>query len=204
MEPRKGEGEKWTNGKFRKKKIRISSFPMIFRFYQHTEKNTRDPTTFFCMININKMAAIFQFFYNGQRWYSVSVNTRKTRDPNFGGVGNLKFFHMIDINKMAAIFQFFHNGWHWYSISVDTWKTGDPNFGGVGNLKSFHTIDINKMAAICQIFHNGQCWYSVSIDTRKTGDVNFPSIQFSDLFCWFSFPCHPFLGSVSTLMCGYT
>ena len=40
---------------------------------------------FFCMININEMAAILQFFQNGQHWYSVSVNTRKTRDPNFGG-----------------------------------------------------------------------------------------------------------------------
>ena len=53
------------------------------------------------------MAAIFQFFHNGQHWYSISVNTWKTKDPNFWGDGNLKFFRMIDINKMAAIFQFF-------------------------------------------------------------------------------------------------
>ena len=53
------------------------------------------------------MAAIFQFFHNDQCWYSVSVNTQKTGDLNFGGVGNLKFFHMIDINKMAAIFLIF-------------------------------------------------------------------------------------------------
>ena len=63
------------------------------------------------------------------QWYSISVNTGKTRDPNFGEVSNLKFFCMININKMAAIFQFFHNGRHWYSISVNTGKTGDPNFG---------------------------------------------------------------------------
>ena len=43
------------------------------------------------------------------------LNTRKTRDLNFGKVSNLKFFHTIDIKEMAAIFQFFHNGQHSYS-----------------------------------------------------------------------------------------
>ena len=86
---------------------------------------------FFHMININEMRAIFQFFHNGQLWYSISVDTQKTGDPNFGGgVSNLKFFRTININEMRAIFQFFHNGPLWYSISVDTRKMGDPNFGG--------------------------------------------------------------------------
>ena len=58
------------------------------------------------------------------------IDTQKTGDPNFGGIGNLKVFCMIDINEMRAIFQFFHNDRHWYFISVDTQKTGDPNFGG--------------------------------------------------------------------------
>ena len=35
--------------------------------------------------NIYKMAAIFQFFHNGQYQYSVSINTWKTRNLNFGG-----------------------------------------------------------------------------------------------------------------------
>ena len=35
---------------------------------------------------------------------------KKTRDPNFGGVSNLKFFCTINIKGMAAIFQCFHNG----------------------------------------------------------------------------------------------
>ena len=38
-----------------------------------------------CTIDINEMAAIFQFFHNGQHWYSISVDTQKTREPNFGG-----------------------------------------------------------------------------------------------------------------------
>ena len=34
----------------------------------------------------------------------VSVNTQKTRDPNFGGFDNLKIFHTMHIYEMAAIF----------------------------------------------------------------------------------------------------
>ena len=43
---------------------------------------------------------------NFHLWFS---DEKKTGDPNFGGVSNLKFFRMIDIKEMAAIFQFFHN-----------------------------------------------------------------------------------------------
>ena len=88
----------------------------------------------FYTIDIKEMAAIFQFFHNSWHWYSISVNTHKTRDPNFGEVDNLKFFCMIDIKEMAAIYQFFHDDRHWYSISIDTQKTRDPNFGGSVNL----------------------------------------------------------------------
>ena len=62
---------------------------------------------FFRTINIHKMVAIFQFFHSGKHLYSISVDTQKTRDPNFVVVSNLKFFHTIDIYEMAAIFQFF-------------------------------------------------------------------------------------------------
>ena len=210
MEPRMGDGEKWTVGKFRKKKIciSISSFLMIFHFHWYLVVQLilmkwepffnffimadtdipflltpRKPETqtlggvgnlkFFRTIDINEMRAIFQYFHNGQHWYSISVDTQKTgdpnfggvSDPNFGGVSNLKIFHMININKMRAIFQSFHNGWRWYSISVDTQKTRDPNFGGVSNLKFFRTININEMRAIFQFFHNGWHWYSFSVDT---------------------------------------
>ena len=118
----------------------------------------------------------FWFCHNGWHWYSISVDTQKTRNPSFfgGGVSNLKIIHMIDIYKMAAIFLFFHNGWHWYSISIDTRKTGDPNFGGVSNLKSFHRIEIFKRVAILQFFHNGwHYWYSISVNILKTWDPKF-------------------------------
>ena len=56
------------------------------------------------MIDIYEIVAIFQFFHNGQCWYSVFVDTQKTGDPNFGGVSTLKIFYMIDIYEMVAIF----------------------------------------------------------------------------------------------------
>ena len=40
-------------------------------------------------------------------WYSISIDTQKTGDPNFGGVGNLTFSHMINIYEMAAFFLIF-------------------------------------------------------------------------------------------------
>ena len=67
---------------------------MIFRFHQHSE-NQRPKLwgvsnlKFFHMININEIAAIFQFFHNGWHWYSI--NTRKMRDMNFPSVQFSKF-----------------------------------------------------------------------------------------------------------------
>ena len=180
--------EKWINGKFRKKKI-----------CWRPKLGGVGNLTFFHMIDINKMAAIFQFFHNGQHWYSISINTQKIRDPKIGVISNLKFFCMIDINEMAAIFQFFHNGQHLYSISVDTWKTGNPNFWGVSNLKFFYMIDINKIAGIFQFFHNGQCWYS--INTGKTAGMNL--IQFSKFSVGSLFPItHPgFCFNINAWLC---
>ena len=154
---------------------------------------------FFRTIDIKEMADIFQFFHNGQHWYSISVDTQKTGVPNFGGVSNWKFFCMIDIKEMAAIFQFFHNGWHWYSVSVNTRKTGDPNFWGVSTWKFFCMIDIKEMAAIFQFFHNGRCWYSALRNPETKNSVDsvfrtFPLVQFSP---------SPILGSISTWMHGY-
>ena len=143
------------------------------------------------------MAAIFQFFYNGRCWYSISANTWKTGDPNFGEFGNLNFFHTIDIKEMATIFQFFHNGQCWYSISIDTQKTGDPNFGG-------------------SVFWNFSIWLIL----KKwqpffiMADTDIPSTLRKlemGIFFWLSFPNFqlvqfspsPILGSVTTLMHGY-
>ena len=53
---------------------------------------------------LTKWWPFFDLFYNGPWWYSISIDTRKTGDPNFEGVSILKFFHTIDIYKMAAIF----------------------------------------------------------------------------------------------------
>ena len=80
-----------------------------------------------------KWQPFFNFCHNGRHWYSVSIDTQKTGNPNSweGGlvIWNFSIWLMIDIKEMAAIFQFFHNGRCGYSISVDTQKTRDPNFG---------------------------------------------------------------------------
>ena len=68
-----GDGENEPMENSEKKKICISSFLMIFRFHQHSEKETGDPDLgggvsnwkFFHMIDIKEMAVIFQFFHNG-------------------------------------------------------------------------------------------------------------------------------------------
>ena len=171
---------------------------LIFHFVD--TRKTRDPNfggvsnlKFFCTINIKEMAAIFQFFHNGQHWYSVSINTQKTGDPNFGGVGHLNFFHTINIKEMAAIFQFFHNGWHWYFIN--TGKTGHVNFLWV----QFSKFLVGSVFPITHPrFHsNITAWLHlkhfcvVTFLHSENWRHKFPSIQFSKLFCWFSFPCHP-------------
>ena len=56
--------------------------------------------------------AIFPIFHNGRHQFCISVNTRKTRDPNFRGIGNWKFCSRMHFWGATAIFQF--------SIMVDT------------------------------------------------------------------------------------
>ena len=142
----------------------------------------------FHIIDIKEMAVIFQFFHNGWCWYSLSVDTQKTGDPNFGGGGNWKFFCMIDSKEMAAIFQFFHNGWHWYSLSVDTRKSRDPNFGGGSVIEYFSMQSILKK---WQPFFNFFIMADADIPHSEIQRWKILPIQFSELFHWFSFPCHP-------------
>ena len=40
---------------------------------------------FFHMMHIYEIVGIFQFFHYSQYRYSISIDTQKTRDPNFGG-----------------------------------------------------------------------------------------------------------------------
>ena len=64
---------------------------------------------FFCLIDINEMAAIFQFFHNGWCWYSV--NTGKTTDMNF----LLVQFYKFSVGSVVSIthprFHFNINVW---------------------------------------------------------------------------------------------
>ena len=59
------------------------------------------------MMIFHKMVAIFLFLYNGQCQFSIYVDTRKSRDPNFKGVSNLEFYcRMIFFCEMEAILSF--------------------------------------------------------------------------------------------------
>ena len=67
------------------------------------------------------------YFHNGRCSYSISVDTSKTRDPNFWeGSVILNFSVWLIIKKWQPFFNFFHNGWCWYFIN--TAKTRDVNF----------------------------------------------------------------------------
>ena len=63
---------------------------------------------FFHMIDVNKMAATFKFFDNGQCWYSV--DNQKTRDMNFLLVQFSKF-------SVGSVFPITHPRFH-YNINV--------------------------------------------------------------------------------------
>ena len=128
---------------------------------------------FFCMIDINKMVAIFQFFHNGCCWYSVCIDTWKTGHiQTLGGLVIWNFSVWSILMKWWSFFNFFIVTNANIPFPLTHGKPENQTFG-VGHLEFFCTIDINEMIAIFQFFHNGQCWYSISINTWKTGDPSF-------------------------------
>ena len=120
-----------------------------------------------------EMVAIFQFFHNGWCWYFISVNTRKTRDPNFGESVIWNFSVWSIFMKWQPFFNFFIMANADIPFPSTLGKPETQTLGGASNLKFFHTIDIYKMVAIFQFFHNSQHWYSISVNTRKIRDLNF-------------------------------
>ena len=178
------------------------------------------------------MAAIFQFFHTGQHWYSVSVNTPKTRDPNFGGLVIWKFSIWSILKKWQPFSNFFimANADIPFPLHLENqrpkllggsviWKFSiwsilkkwQPFFiffimanADILFLSNFLLVQFSKFSvgSVFPITHprfhyNINAWLCLKhfawwpFCTQKTGDTNFPSIQFSELFCWFSFPCHP-------------
>ena len=177
---------------------------------------------FFCMIDINEMAAIFQFFHNGQHWYSISIDTQKTRDPKFVGGWVIWNFSLRSIlTKWQPFFNFFIMAdtdilfpstlgkletWIFHQFSFPTFSVGSVfpitlprfrfNINAWLHLKHFLHGNLSALRKLIetQILHRFSFPnFSVGsvFRTPKTRDTNFPSIQFCELFCWFSFPCHP-------------
>ena len=118
-----------------------------------------------------ELLPFFPIFCNGRHEFCVSVNTWKTGDPNFRGVGNWKFYSRMCFGSYGH-FPIFHNGRHQFCISIDTRKTGGPNFKGVGNRKFHSRMHFWGAMAIFPIFHNGRHQFCVSADTWKTRDPN--------------------------------
>ena len=82
---------------------------MIFHFHQHSEKKKETQTfggvsnlTFFIMIDIKEMAAIFFIMADADIQFPLTLTKPETK--TLGGVSNLKFFCTINIKEMAAIF----------------------------------------------------------------------------------------------------
>ena len=86
---------------------------LIFCFHQHLE-NQRPKLwgvgnlKFFHMIDIYEMAAIFQFFHNGQHWYSF--DTQRTGDINFPFIQFSKF-------SIGSVFPITNSRFH-FNINV--------------------------------------------------------------------------------------
>ena len=137
------------------------------------------------------MVAIFQFFHNDQCKYSISVDTQKTEDPNFGWlvIWNFSIWHIF--TKWQPIFDFFImantdilfpkcklfiglvSPWPHCIVlgSVSTFKYDD-----VSMFKTFMDGHPCMMTFLHLKVHNGWCKF-------------FSSSGFQ-IFYWFSFPHH--------------
>ena len=112
--------------------------------------------------------AIFPIFCNGQHQFCVSVDTQKTRDPNFRGVGIWKFCSRMHFWGATAIFPIFCNGRHQFCVSFDTQKARDPNFRGISNWQFCSRMHLRGLFAcvgsgdpvrVLRLFHNNYTGY---------------------------------------------
>ena len=192
------------------------------------------------------MLAIFQFFHNGQCWYSIFVYTQKTRDPNFGGLVIRNFSIWLILKKWQPFFNFFimantnilfpstlRKPWTQTLGGSVIWKFSvwlilkkwQPFFNffimpdtdipfpstlGKAEIQTLGRLVIWKFS-VQSILKKWQPFFNFFI----MPDTDIPStLGKLDMwiFGWFSFPnfqlvqfsLSPILGSITTLMCGYT
>ena len=146
--------------------------------------------------------AIFPIFRNGRHQFCVSVNTRKTVDPNFRRVGNWSFALGCIFGELWPFFPF--------SIMADTnfaflstlWKPETQTLGGsvigsfalghvFGELRPFFPFSVMANTNVPTL---GKLEWPFCTQNDKMADASFPLIQF---FHWFSFLATP-LRFVST------
>ena len=137
------------------------------------------------------------FFHNGQCWYSISIDTWKTWDGNFGGGGSVNFSVRSIFMKWWPFFNFFIMAiadilfpltlgkwemriFHWFSFPnfLLVQFSQSPILGFLSTLKTFMHGDLSALGKPeMWIFH----WFSFP---------NFLLVQFSQ---------SPILGFLSTL-----
>ena len=118
---------------------------LIFHFCWHSE-NQRPK------LWGDQQFEIFQFFHNGRCWYSISIDTQKNIDPNFGGSVIWNFSIWLLFTKWQPFFNFFIMAYSDIPFPLTLRKPETQTLGGVSNLKIFCTLDINELAAIFNFF----------------------------------------------------
>ena len=144
------------------------------------------------MIDIYKMATIFQFFHNGQMLIFHFHQHSENQRPKLWGGGSVIW--------NVSIWLIFTKWWPFLIFFI------------ISNADILFQLILRKpeMPIFCmaklKTFMGGEfsaLW--------KMGDTNFPLVHFSkfsidsvfQIFCWFSFPSHCILGSFSKFMCGW-
>ena len=155
------------------------NFFIMANFHWHSEYNRPKfcgggsvILTFFHTMHIYKILAIFQFFHNSHCLYSISINTQKTRDANFGGISNLNFFHVMDIlfpKCKFSVGSVSPSLNHFIPGSISTFK-----YDYVSTLKTFR--------------HGYSCLMTFLCLKHIIADANFLLIQFSEFSIVSVFP----------------
>ena len=144
-------------------------------------------------------------FLGNVRGVTLTIDTWKTGDPNFGGSVIWQFSVWLILMKWQPFFNFFHNGWHWYS--VDTGKTADVNF----LLVQFSEFSVGSVFPIThpRFCFNNNVWLCLKhfcMVTFLHSENQRQKFSIDSVFRTFllvQFSPSPILGSVSTFMCGY-
>ena len=148
-----GDGEKMNQWKIQKKEklhLQLSNHILFPSTLGKLETQTLGKSViwnFSVWLILTKWQPFFNFFYNGQCWYSIFIDTQKTGNPNFQGWIIWNFSVWSKLTKWQPFFNFFIVANADIPFPLTLGKLETQTLGKVSNLKFFHMIDINEMAA---------------------------------------------------------